>query len=240
MILILGGTSLAHRLALALGDQDVLVSLAGVTEDAPQRPYRQRRGGFGGAEGLAQFLKVTGATALIDATHPFAAQMSRNAVVAAAQAGTPLLRLCPAPWTAFPDGWISVASLKAAASSLPAGARVLLTVGRNSLGPFTGRRDCWFLSRGVAAAPEIIPRGTYLQARPPFTAASESELMQTHRITHLVAKNAGGVPMRTKLDAARDLGIPIIMVERPELPVVDTRDSIEEVLAWLRSKKALA
>ena len=239
MILILGGTSLAHRLALALDGQEFTVSLAGLT-DAPERTYRQRLGGFGGVNGLAAYLRDHKVSALIDATHPFAAQIGAHAAQAAQETQTPILRLEHSAWRADEgNNWTSVPTLAEAASALPSGARVLLTVGRNSLTPFVARNDCWFLSRGVADAPPEIPNGEYLQARPPFPQESEHQLMKSRNITHLVAKNAGGAAMSTKLAAAHALDIPIIMVERPARPVIDTVDSVGDTLIWLKKQKAL-
>ncbi len=231
--LILGGTIEARRLAGALGDIAVL-SLAGTTEAPTSIP--QRRGGFGGAEGLACYLQQENISALIDATHPFAAKISHNAAQAAKQADIPLLRLCRPAWPLDP-AWQMVDDLAQAAAALPKGARVLLSVGSRSLQPFLPRPDLWFLSRSIEPAAKYPPHGASLLQRPPFSLAEEISLMKAHRITHLVSKNSGGRATKAKLEAAKALGIHILMVNRPQLPAVLEVATVAQAVNWVENQK---
>jgi len=231
VILILGGTGEAHRLASAL-ERPFTLSLAGATRRPQPRPYPLRSGGFGGVEGLAAYLRAKNIAALIDATHPFAARISRNAVAAARATSTPLLRLERPAWEPQPD-WHVVPDIAAAASVLPPQARAFLTVGSQHLASFAARKDIWCLTRAIEP-PAQPPRGEVLLQRPPFTPAAETVLMRHHAITHLVSKNAGGAQTRAKLDAAAALALPVIMVARPELPLAETAGTIKDALEWIR------
>lgn len=233
MILILGGTTEADKLASTLTD-DFIVSLAGVTNTAPSRSYRTRIGGFGGVDGLQKYIRSQNITALVDATHPFAAQISQNAHQAATATNIPYLRLERPKWTPQ-ENWITVATLAEAADKLPANARAFLTIGSQHLTPFAGRKDVWFLTRSIEPAPACL-EGIEILQRPPFTLEAEKSLMQLHKITHLVSKNAGGAQTCAKLDAALMLGIPTIMVSRPILPLADTVKTIEDAANWIRLK----
>ncbi len=235
-ILILGGTGEARSLAdrlVALGF-DVTTSLAGRTS-APLLPQgKVRTGGFGGAAGLAAYLRGNQVTHLVDATHPFAARISANAVEASAAAGVPLIRLTRPEWTQR-DGadWVEVDSTKDAAAALPRGACVLLTIGRQEIGAFLERTDCRFVAR-VIEAPEAVPEGwLVLSARGPFSVAGETALMKTHGVTHLVSKNSGGSQAAAKLGAAAALGVGVVMVRRPVLPQAVTVEAVEDVVEWL-------
>lgn len=235
-ILILGGTGEARRLASALLAQghDVTSSLAGRTS-APLLPQGEVRiGGFGGADGLAGFLREGAFSHLIDATHPFAARISANAVAASAQAGVQLIRLEWPAWQEPPDaGWIAVDTIADAAEALPHGAKVLLTIGRQEVGEFFGRIDCRFVAR-VIEIPEDVPEDwEVFAARGPFSLADETELMDAHSITHLVSKNSGSEQAAAKLEAAAALGVQVVMVSRPVLPEAVTVGSIEEFLKRL-------
>ena len=236
-VLVLGGTGEARRLAEALvaaGD-DVTTSLAGRTRD-PYVPRGDLRvGKFGGVPGLSAYLKAGGFDFLIDATHPYAALMSANAVAASAAAGIPLLRLCRPPWTE-PDGagWQHVADAGAAAAALPAGATVLLTTGHTELERFLQRSDCRFLVRLIEPPGEPLPsHAELLLARPPYLRPAEEELMRQRGITHLVSKNSGGEQTAAKLAAAAALGIRVIMVTRPPLPPAEEVASVEAALLRL-------
>lgn len=235
-ILILGGTADARELAEALAADpglDVTTSLAGRTS-APAMPSGTvRSGGFGGASGLAAHLVDQDISLLIDATHAYAARMSTNAAQASAVAAVPCFRLERPPWLAREgDDWISAASPEAAAAVLPAKARALVTIGRQQIGPFLARLDITVLARmieGLDSKP-LAPHRIML-ARPPFALEDEVLLMRTEHITHLVTKNAGGEITSPKLEAARTTGVQIVMIERPDLPDLETARSVEQAIA---------
>jgi len=229
-ILLLGGTAEARELAemLAIRGVDAVLSLAGVT-DAPPSPLPHRKGGFGGEQGLIDYLQAAQITQLIDATHPFAAQMSRHASAASKATGIPLLRLTRPAWPLQPQ-WLQVSSIAEAAVALPKGARAFLALGAQSLAPFATRPDVWFLTRSIQPPATRLPGETIL-ARPPFALADEIALMQAHKITHLVTKNAGGAQTIAKLHAATELGIQLVIITRPVLPpaaeVSSTHDALK-------------
>ena len=232
MILILGGTGDAHMVALALQAVDVefVVSLAGVTQKALVRSYPTRTGGFGGADGLVEYLGKEEIAGVIDATHPFAENISKAAAEAANAVGVPLIRFVRPEWDA--GDFQRVHDLDAAARARPGRARAFLTVGGKSLAPFISRSDVWFLFRGVDPMENPFAQGQALVQRPPFTLESEVALIKAHGITHLVTKNAGGDQTRSKIDAATQLGIIVIMVERPVLPVVESASTVFDILRW--------
>ncbi|WP_370680920.1 cobalt-precorrin-6A reductase [Comamonas sp. GB3 AK4-5] len=239
-VLLLGGTSGASQLSQALHRAAVpaLFSYAGVTQAPLAQPLPTRSGGFGGADGLAQFIRTQGISHVVDATHPFAAQMSRNACAACAATGTPLLALERAPWQAQAgDRWIAVADMAEAAQALPeAAARVFLAVGRKQLDAFSVRPQHHYLLR-LVDRPEpgsiALPQHTVVTGRGPFSEADDLALLQQHGIEWLVAKNAGGEATRGKLDAARRLGLPVVMVQRPALPDRPRTEDVGAVLHWL-------
>jgi precorrin-6A/cobalt-precorrin-6A reductase len=234
-ILILGGTRDARELAAALLARGfhVITSLAGVTADPVLPPGEVRRGGFGGAAGLANYLKSEGIAAVADATHPFAALMSANADAACRATGLPLLRLERPAWRAGPgDRWTSVTSAAEAAAVLPAHARVLLTIGRKEIAPFLVRQEVSGIARMIEPPQlEFPPPWTLLLERPPFTIEAERRLISDHAITWLVTKNAGGGTTEAKLVAAREAGIPVVMIERPAKPEVPSLASAHEFSA---------
>ncbi|MFF4222322.1 cobalt-precorrin-6A reductase [Streptomyces sp. L500] len=240
-ILILGGTTEARRLAEELAaDPAVRVtsSLAGRVA-APRLPAGEVRiGGFGGPEGLAHWLREQQVAALIDATHPFAGTISFNAARAAAAAGVPLLAVRRPGWVAGPgDDWRDVASLADAARALPAlGERVFLTTGRMGLGAFAHLEDMWFLVRSVdAPEPPAPPRMEVLLDRGPFTLDGERELLRRHAIDVLVTKDSGAAATAAKLTAAREAGIPVVVVRRPPVPEgVAEVAGVEAAVGWLR------
>ncbi|MER7696465.1 MULTISPECIES: cobalt-precorrin-6A reductase [unclassified Streptomyces] len=241
-VLVLGGTTEARLLAerLAGGDERVRVttSLAGRVASPRFPPGEVRVGGFGGPGGLAAWVREHRVDALIDATHPFAATMSRNAAEAAAQAHVPLLALRRPGWVAQDgDRWHSAGSLAEAAGLLPAhGERVFLTTGRMGLAAFAGLDELWFLVRSVdAPEPPCPARTEVLLDRGPFTLEGEREIIRRHRIDVLVTKDSGGDATAPKLVAAREAGIPVVVVRRPPVPrgvpVAATPDEAER---WTR------
>jgi precorrin-6A/cobalt-precorrin-6A reductase len=238
-VLILGGTSEARQLAGRLASIDglrTISSLAGRVRNPALPTGEVRIGGFGGVSGLADWLSTHHAIAVIDATHPFAEGISANAAAACAQTGTPLLSLVRPAWTAGQrDAWQDVASLAQAARLLPTlGERAFLTTGRQGLGAFASLDRMWFLIRCVdPPSGPLPPAHEVILARGPYDAAAERDLMGRHRIDALVTKNSGGELTEGKLAAARELGLPVVMVSRPPLPDVPRCGSADEAESWL-------
>lgn len=233
----LGGTNEASRLAAAFAAQhlDAVFSYAGVTKRPIQQPLPTRTGGFGGVPGLVEFLRSEKITHVVDATHPYAAQMSRNAVEACQATGVPLTALERPGWRSYP-GWTHVPDVAAACDALPARkARVFLAIGKQQVGVFAAKPDNFYLLRMIDAqrVPQPLPDHVTVTGRGPFTLQGDRALMETHGITHLIAKNGGADAARAKLDAAEDLGLPVIMIDRPTIPARHTCTRVEDVLAWL-------
>lgn len=224
-LLILGGTTEARLLAEQLAELDGFeaeLSLAGRTKVPLPQALSCRVGGFGGAEGLAEYLRAGRIEALIDATHPFAERISENAGQAARSVGIPLFTLTRVPWTAQPgDRWTEVAD--AAAAALAIGEqrrRVFLTVGRQQVPVFEAAPQHDYLIR-VIDPPEpmpAFPQSRLLLARGPFTLESERDLLAAEGIEVLVSKNSGGEGTRAKIDAARQLDLPVVLIRRPAEP----------------------
>jgi precorrin-6A/cobalt-precorrin-6A reductase len=170
--------------------------------------------------GLASHLRESGFDRLVDATHPYAARISAHAVAAARETGVPLIRVARPPWPEPAEApWTQVSDIPAAAAALPAGATALLTTGHTSLDAFFARRDVTLHVRLIERpALALPPNASLILARPPFTLADEMALLRAHRITHLVTKNSGGTATAAKLEAARRLGVTVLMVARPALP----------------------
>jgi precorrin-6A/cobalt-precorrin-6A reductase len=238
-ILLLGGTTEAGAMAQALARAgvDAVFSYAGRTGSPAPQPLPMRIGGFGGVPGLVAYVRAEGISHVIDATHPFAAQMSANAVAACATTATPLIALERAPWQPQPgDDWHRVADRAAAVAALPdAPARVFLAIGKQTLAPFAACPQHHYLLRLVdpPEAPLPLPQASVILARGPFDVAGDTALMRDHAITHIVAKNAGGDGASAKLAAARALRLPVILVERPVTPTRKVAGSVAEVMAWL-------
>lgn len=235
-ILLLGGTTEASLLARELIGRDAIYSYAGRTETPAVQPLVTRTGGFGGVAGLRGYLRQEGITHCIDATHPFAAGMSRNAVAACTEADVALIALERPQWQPEPDDtWQTASDPAAAAAMLPdAPARIFLAIGRQELHAFSGHPQHHYLLRLVDPPPASpLPNCTVLLARGPFDLAGDLALLQTHRIALIVAKNAGGDGARAKLDAARALGLPVIVIARPHIPARRTVRDVAGVLDWL-------
>ncbi|MFC4907128.1 cobalt-precorrin-6A reductase [Actinomadura gamaensis] len=236
-VLLLGGTGEARRLAALLDGRpgvEVISSLAGRTGRAGVPSGRVRVGGFGGPDALRTWLADEAVDAVVDATHPFAARITASAAAAAADAGVPFLLLRRPGWTAGPgDDWRRVPSLEAAAANLP-GERVFLTTGRTGLAAFAADDRRWFLVRSVdAPAPPAPPRMHVLLDRGPFEVEDEIELMRRHAIDVVVTKDSGGDMTAAKLTAARRLGLPVVMIDRPPVPDVPTVETVDAAAAWL-------
>ncbi|MFD9443061.1 cobalt-precorrin-6A reductase [Streptomyces sp. NPDC060006] len=223
-VLVLGGTTEARELAAALAAVPgvrVTTSLAGRVSRPGELDGEVRVGGFGGAEGLARWLRAEQVDALVDATHPFAAGITANAARAAAATGVPAVVLRRPGWRPAPgDSWHPAASLAEAAALLPSlGDRVFLTTGRLGLAAFAHLHRPHFLVRSVEPPDPPMPARTQvLLARGPFTVESETALLHEHRIDVLVTKDSGGGATAAKLTAARALGLPVVVVRRPALP----------------------
>ncbi|MDH6577227.1 cobalt-precorrin-6A reductase [Kitasatospora sp. MAP5-34] len=239
-VLILGGTTEARRLAAELAADPALritSSLAGRVAE-PRLPTGEVRiGGFGGPDGLAAWLREQRVDALIDATHPFAGTISRNAATAAAEVHVPLLALRRPSWVPVAgDSWHPVGSLDEAAAALPAlGRRIFLTTGRQGLAAFAHLTDLFFLARSVDA-PEapMPPRTEVLLDRGPFTLEGERAVLREHRIDVLVTKDSGGAATAPKLAAARELGLPVVIVRRPPAPAgVPEVPDVAGAVAWV-------
>ena len=239
-ILILGGTAEARALAEALASRKefaVTVSLAGRTAEPLPQAAPVRSGGFGGTEGLARYLRDERIDVLIDATHPYAAAISANAARAADNAGVKLLALRRPPWERIDgDDWIEVASVEDAVRALgQAPKRVFLALGRNELQPFAAAPQHSYLVRSVDPVdpPLAVPDATYIEARGPFSESDDHALLARHSIEAIVAKNSGGKATYGKIEAARALRLPVIMLKRPAPPDVASVATAEEIVAFL-------
>lgn len=242
-ILILGGTGEARELAAALvaAGADVVSSLAGRVSRPrlPDGPVRV--GGFGGADGLAAFLREDGITHVVDATHPFAATITANAARAAAEAGVPRLVLLRPGWAAD-QSWEPAADIGEAAAAVARwpGDGVFLTTGRRDLAAFAPDSAHQFLVRTVDPPDgPVPPRMTLILDRGPYTVDGESALMRAHQVGLLVTKNSGGPMTAAKLTAARGLGVHVVMVARPPLPPGSTAvPAVPDALRWLKATAA--
>jgi precorrin-6A/cobalt-precorrin-6A reductase len=241
-ILILGGTYEAFQLAeqlAAMGGVDFISSLAGRTREPRMPKGAVRTGGFGGAGGLADYLRAERITHLVNAAHPFAAQISANAVAAAGAAGIPLLRLLRPGWAARQgDRWIAARhAAEAAELCRREGGRIFLTLGSGEIYAFAEIHNAHFLVRMVDAS-ERLPLRDYrvITARGPFSLQDELRLLAEHHVGLIVAKNSGGEATYAKIEAARRMGLPVVMIERPAI-ALDPRSpavaGVEDVVAWI-------
>lgn len=238
-ILVLGGTADARALAARLAGRAhtrVVSSLAGRTR-APVLPVGETRvGGFGGVPGLVDWLRAHAATAVVDATHPFAARISANAVAACAGIAVPLLRLQRPGWVAGPgDVWHRVDSAHDAARVLPGlGRRVFLTTGRLETAPYAHLDDLWFLLRSIDAPTDVLPRRCeVLLARGPFTVEDEIALLLRRRVDVVVSKDSGGPLTEAKLVAARELGLPLVLIDRPAVTAPGVVADVDAAMCWI-------
>lgn len=222
---------------------DAVYSYGGRTRAPANQPLPTRVGGFGGVDGLAEYIRREGVSHVVDATHPFAAEISRNAIAACAATATPLIALERAPWTQVAgDRWTEVHDIAAAVAALPeARAHVFLAIGRQHIAPFGAKPQHAYTLRFVdppgGALP--LPDADVLVSRGPFTLADERDMMRARGIAWIVARNSGGSGARAKIGAARELGLPIIMLTRPQLPDRARTDSVAEILHWLGHRACL-
>lgn len=239
-ILLLGGTTEATALLNVLTPMpgvEPILSLAGRTRapDLPEGAYRL--GGFGGIDGLRAYLRAAAIDRVIDATHPFAEQMTRHAVAACAAEAVPLARFTRPPWAEQPgDRWQRVGTMAEAAGALgEVPRRVFLTIGRLQVAAFEAAPQHDYLLRVIDPPDPLpsLPRLRLRTARGPFTEADEIALLQRERIETLVSKNSGGAATYAKIAAARALGLPVVMVDPAPGPDVRLFHDLAAVLDWL-------
>ena len=227
---------MAGRLA-GRADLDVALSLAGRTASPAKQPVPVRTGGFGGVAGLADYLARGRIDVLIDATHPYAAVISANAVAAARQSGVPLIALRRPPWHAVAgDRWVEVGDVREAIDALgQKPRRVFVALGRNELAAFCDAPQHHYLIRSVdpVEPPLPLPHVSYVTGRGPFSEADDRALLVAHRIEAVIAKNSGGSATYGKIAAARALGIDVVMVRRPPAPDEAAAETVEQAIAQL-------
>lgn len=238
-VLVLAGTSEARAVLEYLQGQDVIASLAGVTRAPAGLPVPTRVGGFGGAEGLHRYVTEQNICGLIDATHPFAAKMTQTAAKVCADLKLPHVILQRPKWEPVAgDDWHFVDAISEIPMLIPKGAAVFLGTGRQTLSEFACLEGRRLLARVID--PPITPfpfeNGEFLVGKPPFPMAEEIALFQEKYVDWLVVKNAGGQKSRTKLDAARALRIPVVMINRPALPRAKVVETVAETLKWIRGQ----
>lgn len=211
------------------------VSLAGRTESVAEHAVPVRVGGFGGTAGLTDYLRGEGIGALIDATHPYAAIISRNAAEAAKAADVPLLALRRPLWASVAgDRWTEVDDVNTAVAALgTAPRRVFLALGRKEIAPFATAPQHFYLVRSVDPVELAVPSAAYVVERGPFTMDSDRALLRQHRIEVVVARNGGGSAAYGKIAAARELAVDVILLRRPLLPDMPAVETVEAVVAWL-------
>ena len=237
-VLILGGTAeasaLARRIAGERPGDRLIVSLAGRTKVPMPTAGESRIGGFGGAMGLAEYVCAENVTRLVDATHPFAVGMSRNAARAADLTGVPRIALVRPTWEPVAgDRWISADCLAAARDALPDGARPFLALGRQHLAPFAMRTDLAPVLRMVDAPEDLPFPADVIVGKPDSDWQTEAALLARLGVTHLVCRNSGGAASYAKVEAARRLGLPVVMIQRAAAPAPPVVASLAEVMNWL-------
>ena len=220
---------------------DAVLSLAGATANPAPAPIPQRIGGFGGPEGLAAYLRAERIDAVVDATHPFAARMSANAVAACRATATPLVVFTRPPW-ARQDGdrWIEVATMEEAVDAPgPERKTVFLTQGRLQLAAFVRAPQHRYIVRAIdpPAEAEALVDCRLILARGPFALHDELALMRDEKVETLVTKNSGGRATYPKIEAARMLGVEVVIVKRPKPPDAETLHDLDAVMAWIASHR---
>jgi precorrin-6A/cobalt-precorrin-6A reductase len=239
-VLLLGGTSeaalLAERLA-SIPDIEATLSLAGRTANPSASPLPVRIGGFGGVAGLAEYLAREGIDLVIDATHPFATRISNNAIAACAANGIPLLAVERPPWTQTSgDRWEEHETVEAAIAALPeAPQRIFSGLGRQSIAALCSAPQHHYVIRVIdpVAPPRELPHAIIVMARGPFRTTDDVALFREHDIQCVLAKNAGGSAAYAKLEAARQLGLKVHMIRRPEIAKRPVVNSVDDVMAWI-------
>ncbi|PIE14710.1 MAG: cobalt-precorrin-6A reductase [Rhodobacterales bacterium] len=239
-LLLLAGTHEARQLAALLAQErrvTAIASLAGVTRQPEPLPIPTRIGRFGGRAAFVEYLHREGIEALLDATHPFAAKISQRCAEVAREMGLPHLQLLRPPWRPRPgDDWHFIDHEGQAAEHIPSGATVLLATGSQSLHRFDNMPDRHLICRQIRAPKGAFPHenGEYLIGRPPFSVDQEIRLFKQRGIDWLVVKNAGGQMSQSKLLAARALGIPVLLINRPPAPDCARVETVQAALSWVR------
>lgn len=237
-LLLLGGTGEARQMAEALAGTDTVISLAGATRMPKALSLPTRIGGFGGAKGFRAYLAEAGINAVLDATHPFAHRITERTAAICADMNMPYLQFLRPPWMPEDgDQWAEITREEEAAEHIPLDATVFLGTGRQTLDRFANLAPRRVICRQIDPPDGPFPfaGGQFLVGRPPFSVADEVALFRDLGVDWLVVKNAGGAPSRTKLTAARELGLPVLMLARPpkgDWPVVET---VEAALHWCRT-----
>ena len=238
-VLLLGGTSDAKRVAEGLVNSGTaaLITLAGATRKPAKMPLPTVVGGFGGREGFVAFLKEHSISRVLDATHPFASQITDRTAEVCKNLNLPHCIFVRDPWTAEQgDHWIEIEREEDAANHIPNGQTVFLGTGRQTLDRFVNLDGCHVICRQIDPPKTAFPfgGGEFLIGRPPFSIAEEVELFRARKIQWLVVKNAGGELSKTKLIAARQLGIPVLMIKRPPLPKSNFVSDVPSAVKWAR------
>jgi precorrin-6A/cobalt-precorrin-6A reductase len=237
-ILLLAGSGEGRRLAKRLHDagHDVLASLAGATQEAVRYDCDVRTGGFGGDQGFQDFLTSFAPDAVIDATHPFAHQISKRTHRICEKAPIPYLQVLRSEWVPGPsDQWVMINAPVDAHRHIPKGSTVFLATGRQTLKEFGNLSDSHLICRQIDPpdGPFPFPNGEFLIGRPPFSISDETRLFKQLEIDVLVVKNAGGDASRSKLDAARALNIPVVMINRPPRLDAEIVATVEGAMDWV-------
>ncbi len=237
-ILLLAGTGEAKTLAMRIvaGGHTVMASLAGATRAPAPLPCDMRIGGFGGREGFIRYINAFQPDLVVDATHPFAARITARTAMICQQLDIPYILLSRPPWQPDPARAIhEVASVDAARPMIVRATRLFLATGRQTLEDFSGFMDCTLICRQIDPpdGPFPFPNGKFLIGRPPFSVEDEKALFQRERIDWLIVKNAGGAASYSKIEAAAQLGIPVIMLARPTLPDAPVASTVDEVMEWV-------
>jgi precorrin-6A/cobalt-precorrin-6A reductase len=235
-LLILGGTGEGRQIAAALQGQDAVISLAGVTRAPEAQPLPTRIGGFGGVDGFKAYLAKVGITAVLDATHPFASRITARTAQICTEMDLPYLQFLRPPWQPVAgDQWTEIADEAEAAQHIPLGSTVFLGTGRQTLPRFANLEGRDVICRQIDPpdGPFPFPNGRFLVGRPPFSVTDEVTLFTRLGVDWLVVKNAGGAASGTKLTAARQLGIPVLMIARPKQGGWPTVDNIDAALRWV-------
>ena len=241
-VLILGGIGDSWKLialASTIPGLQVINSLAGRTCQSIMTFKPTRVGGFGGASGLKDYLREEKIDLLIDATHPFASKISCNAAIATSELNIPHLMLVRLGWKKVEgDRWLEVENNEVAAKVLPElASRIFLSIGRQELVSYTHLKDLWFLMRMIEPPQPYtsVPPGQILTERGPFSLGKERSLLQKYEIGTVVSKNSGGDATYPKIVAARELSIPVVMIQRPSLPEGQQVSDVESAISWLRN-----